>query len=86
MALSVLFKLVRSYTCFNYPPLKQSWRTYSKVGWTFDDDDDDDDDDDVISILQISLDLIIGQLGGISFTCSKFTIETLEQAVKYVQS
>ena len=82
MALSVLFKLVRSYTCFNYPPLKQSWRTYSKVGWTY---DDDDDDDDVISILQISLDLIIVQLGGI-FTCSKFTIETLEQAVKYVQS
>ena len=81
MALSVLFKLVRSYTCFNYPPLKQSWRTYSKVGWTY----DDDDDDDVISILQISLDLIIVQLGGI-FTCSKFTIETLEQAVKYVQS
>ena len=86
MALSVLFKLVRSYMCFNYPPLKQSWRTSSKVGWTYDDDDDDgDDDDDVISILQISLDLIIVQLGGI-FTCSKFTIETLEQAVKYVQS
>ena len=51
-----------------------------------DDDDEDDDDDDVISILQISLDLIIVQLGGISFTCSKFTIETLEHAVKYVQS